>query len=240
MEEKRTLEVLKTKALTLMEKAGFPLIGTITIEVDKSLPYMGYTTEKNGHPVIVVAGFAVENDMALNLFIHEMSHIYWIQNGHPSHSQQLLLSNVSWIMHGKAVEPYQEKILHTILNTIQDLYADDISFAIFDTKSDLSNFFLGWIHQPVRAKTSQEKWENAEKLINAAFAQANLQRHGVKDVDHKVQKTIDEFLQKIGDPYKGKYQFFKQWMIALPKEVGDKEFEKLLIIYLSEFLRLTN
>ncbi len=240
MSEKEKLEQLKDEALGLMQHAGFGITGDIAVELDEKLPYMGYTTERNGHPVIVVAGFAVKGNMALNLLIHELSHVYRIQSGHPSHDQTLLLSIAGWVMHGKVVEVYQEKIIHAILNNIQDLYADDISFAIFDKTANLNEFFMGWIHEPVTAKTSEQKWENAEKLLSAAFAQGNLERHGIEDTGEKVQKAITHFLKKIDKKYADKYEFFKKLMVDLPEKVTEKEFERLLISYLGEFLKLTN
>jgi len=240
MSDKEKLEQLKEEALGLMKKAGFPITGTIVVETDPKLPYMGYTTERNGHPLIVVAGFALKENMAINLLIHELSHVYRTQSGHPSHDQGLLLSVAAWIMHGRAVEPYQEKIIHAILNNLQDLYADDISFAIFDKTANLNEFFMGWIHEPVAAKTTEQKWENAEKLLSVAFAQGNLERHKIADTGGKVQKAVDHFLKKIDKNFADKYDFFKTFMVDLPEKVTEKEFEKLLISYLGQFLRLTN
>lgn len=233
------LESLKDEAMLLMQKAGYPLQSHITVELNPDLPFMGYTTEKDGKPLIVVAGFALKDNQALNLLIHEMSHVYRTTTGHPSHDQGLLTAITAWVMHGKAVEPYQEKILHSILNNLQDLYADDISFKIFEKHENLNEFFMGWIHEPVPAKTSENRWENAEKLLSAAFAQGNLERHGIKDTEDKVQKAIDTFLKKCDKNIAEKYVFFKEFMVRMPEDVTEKEFEKMLVMYLSEFLKLT-
>lgn len=233
------LKDLKGKALGLMASAGYPLQGDVEVVIDKTLPYMGYTTERNNEKVIVVSGEALSGSMALNLLIHEMSHQYHIQTGHPSHNQQLLLTITAWVMHGKAVEPYQEEILQSILNNIQDLYADDISFKIFEKHERLNEFFMGWIHTPVAVRTLQDRWENAENLVNAAFAQANLERHDVHDTDGKLQKAVAAFLAKCDKRIAEKYTFFKDFMVLMPEQVKEKEFEKMLILYLSEFLKLT-
>jgi len=232
------LEELKKQAISLMAKAGFPLTGEFEVELDEKLPYMGHTTERNGKPLIVVSGKALSGGMALNLFIHELSHLYRIQSGHPSHDQGLLLAIISWVMHGKVVHPYQEKILHSIINNIEDLYADDISFKIFAKGEDLNEFFIGWIHKSVKPKTIEDKWENAEKLLSAAFAQGNLERHHIVDTDNKMQKAINEFLKASDENLVEKYNFFKKFMVALPEKVTEKEFEKLLTAYLGEFLKL--
>lgn len=237
-----TLDQLKKQALDLMAEAGFPLTGEIAVMLDSALPYMGYTTEKDGHPLIVVSGDALKGNMALNLLIHELSHVYRIQSGHPSHKASLLTSIITWVMHGRVVEPYQENILYSILNNIQDVYADDISFKIFakqNSPANLNEFFMGWIHEPVKATTSESKWQNAEKLLSAAFAQANLERHHIKDTDQKVEKALKASLQLYAKPVVHYYPFFKEFMVDMPEEITDREFEKLLTKYLSEFVKLT-
>ncbi len=240
MKHNEKLDALKEKALHLMKSAGFPLTEKIDVVVDETLPYMGYTTAINGQPTIVVSGDALKGDMALNLLIHEMSHQYHIQISHPSHDDQLLTSIIAWVMHGRAVLPYQEKILHSIINNIEDLYADDISFAIFDKNENLNQFFMGWIHQPVKAKSIEDRWENAEKLLSAAFAEGNLKRHHIKDTDDLIQKAIQEFLTQCEPKVASEYDFFRDFMVNLPKELTEKEFEKLLTTYLSKFLKLIN
>ncbi len=232
------LESLKNNALLLMEKAGYPLPNALAVELDQDLPYMGYTTETDTGPVIVVSGDALSGNMALNLLIHEMSHVYRQQSNHPSHDQQLLTSITAWVMHGKVVEPYQEKIIQGILNNIQDVYADDISFKIFEKHEHLNEFFMNWIHEPVTAKTPKEKWENAENLVSAAFAQGNLERHGISDSGEKIEKAIEVLLKKLPHPVAERYGFFKEFLVRMPEDVTEKEFEKMLILFLTEFLKL--
>jgi hypothetical protein len=233
------LESLKEEAMLLMEKAGYPLENTIAVELNPDLPYMGYTTERIGMSVIVVAGFALQNNMALNLLIHEMSHVYRRHTAHPSHNPQLLTATTTWVIHGKVVESYQEKIIESILNNIQDVYADDISFKIFEKHERLNEFFMSWIHDPITSKTAESRWINAERLVSSAFAQANLERHTIPDTGGKVEKAIDAFLAKCDKKLAEKYLFFKEFMVRMPEKVTEKEFEKMLTLYLSEFLKLT-
>ena len=238
-----SLQELKKQAYALMESAGFPLEGDIEVILDQKLPYMGYTTERDGKPVIVVSGMTFSSGSTINLLVHEMSHVYRTQSGHPSHDYNLLTTITAFVVHGRAPEAYQEEILHTILNHLQDLYADDISFVIFDKispKPNLGDFFLGWIHEPILGPASVEKsWGNADRLLSAAFAEANLKRHHVKDKGGKVEKAVGEFLSKIDKKVAEKYEFFRDFMTNLPENPDRKNFEKLLIQYLSEFLKLT-
>ncbi len=236
------LDVIKDHALELMSKAGYPVTLDVSVVLDEKLPFMGYTTDKSGKPVIVVSGLAVSSGGALNLVIHELSHVYRSQSGHPSHDYQLLTAITGWVMQGRIVHAYQEKILHTIINHLQDLYADDISFAIFKEKKqeNLNEFFMGWIHKPhAVTSTSEKAWENGDSLLSTAFAQANLERHNVTDTGEKLEKAVKMFLAKSDKRIVAKYPFFKEFMVNLPEKVTEKEFEKLLIQYLGEFLKLT-
>lgn len=236
------LETLKQEALDRMKEAGFPITGEVAVRVDEKLSFMGYTTEEDGQPVIVVSGNALSSGMAINLLIHELSHVYRIQTGHPSHKYQLLSTITAWILHGRVVLPDQEESIRTILNHIQDLYADDISFKIFaqnEHQQNLNEFFMEWIHTPVKAKSVEQVWTNAGYLLSAAFAQANLERHNVPDTGGKVGKAIEKFLSQTSPRMASQYEFFKDFMVNLPEDITDKEFETLLIRYLSEFLKLT-
>jgi hypothetical protein len=242
-ENSEDLELVKEQALAMMNHAGYPVSSEVDVVLDENLPFMGYTTEQNGTPIIVVSGDALLSGAAINLLIHELSHVYRSLHKHPSHDYQLLTAITSWVMHGRAVEEYQEKILHAILNHIQDLYADDISFKIFDENNpdmNLNEFFMSWIHDPHKKATTPKKiWENADALLSTAFAQANLERHNISDKGGKVEKAVKEFLSQIDPRMAEKYQFFKKFMVLLPEDIKEKDFEKILITYLGEFLKLT-
>lgn len=238
------LEELKTQALALMDQSGFPIEQEVEIQLDPDLPFMGYTTTtETGKALIVVAGFALQSGMAINLIVHELSHIYRSQTGHPSHNYQLLSSIGGWVMQGSVTYEYQQKIVETIMNHIQDVYADDVSFTIFKQKmshENLSEFFMSWIHEPSKAKDpGQRVWENAGNLVSTAFAESNLIRHKVKDNDKKVARAVKAFLDKVDPRLKERYPFFKEFLVRMPENVTDKEFESHLIKYLSEFLKLT-
>lgn len=234
---------LKKQAFALMEGSGYH-VNNVAVVLDENLPYMGHTTEVDGLPVVVVSGMAFSGGMALNLLIHELGHVYRTQSGHPSHDASLIWAVISWVMHGKVVEKYQEEALFEAINHLQDLYSDDIFFKIFDkdmASENINEFFLGWIHKPIKnVKTRKGSWTNAGYLLSAAFAQANLHRHNVKDVGGKVENGVQEFLGKIDKKTADKYEFFKDFMINLPEQVTEKEYEKILIKYLSEFLKIAN
>lgn len=239
----KELLAVKDEALSLMKDAGFEVTGTIEVLLDPSLPFMGYTTEQNGKPIIVVSEDALKGHMAVNLLVHELSHIYRSQEKHPSHDYRFLTNIAGWVTQGKIMYEFQDKIVEDILNHLQDIYADDISFKIFaknTAQGSLNKFFLTWIHAQSLAKDPvQRSWENAANILSAAFAAANLERHGIPDTDGEMAAAIEQFLSKSGEEKKAKFKFFKDFMVLLPEHTTEKQFEKLLIAYLGEFLKLT-
>ncbi|MGH7203584.1 MAG: DUF5781 family protein [Candidatus Levyibacteriota bacterium] len=243
MQNEFRLEELKQQAIALIKVAGFNVRSDVKVVLDEKLPFMGYTTEENDTPTIVVAGFALKSGGTLNLLIHELSHVYRRQTNHPSHDYQLLTTITGWVIQDKLLNSSQEQILQGILNHLQDLYADDISFAVFNANPanpNLNEFFMTWMHPPSKATDPEQKaWENAAALLNTSFAQANLERHKVPDSDNKVADAVKDFLSKMDKSFADKYSFFETFMVNLPEEVTKKEFENLLIKYLSEFLKLT-
>ena len=130
---------LKNKALTHMLNAGYPIKEEVLLDVDDKLPFMGYTTERDGKTLIVIAGWSLKSDMSMGLIIHELSHVYRTETKHPSHNFSLHNKVLLKVLNNKKVYPYQQEIVHTIINNLQDLYADDISFAVYIKDSHKEN-----------------------------------------------------------------------------------------------------
>jgi chorismate synthase len=117
-------------AIEMMKKAGYDIGTKVKVVVDPKLPFMGYTMPQGRNFTIVVSGGAVGSGLLEGLLVHEMSHVYRILTNHPSHNGEVLEEAVDKL--GKKVDlrDYQQKIIHDLLNDIQDLYADDISFKV--------------------------------------------------------------------------------------------------------------
>lgn len=148
-------------ALKMME-SGFEISDKLEVVVDAQLPFMGYSTERRGGHVIVISGVALKSGMIEELLIHEMCHIYRTDTNHPSHNHELLDRVGLHVIHeNQLTEEYQIRIIQQAVNHIQDLYADDIAFKVFEKSklfpSDQAlDFFLSWIQDtPVNARTNK-------------------------------------------------------------------------------------
>ncbi len=244
------IEESAKNAFAMMRKAGFEIKNSIGIAVDENLPFMGYTSGTREEHLIVVSGMATRSELLEGLLVHEMCHIYRTETMHPSHDPKLLSEVIDHIVreHGLTRE-YQLRILHQVVNHIQDLYADDIAFKVFEESEHklfplerIRDFFLGWIRiEPVElGDESQESWMNAATMLNNAFAMSNMERHGVEDIDGKAENLNKQFLTKANSNLSKGFDYFIRLMTHLEEDVSEEDFRKILREYLDHFVRLTN
>jgi hypothetical protein len=233
------------KALKLMRDSGFEISGRVEVVVDADLPFMGYSTQRAGGNVIVVAGRAVESGMIESLLIHEMCHIYRTEKKHPSHNKDLLNRVGHKVILGFLLKrDYQIKTIQQAVNHIQDLYADDISFQVFKksqvfTPEQAHAFFLDWINdKPVSGKSIKTRWLNVGIMLNNCFAFSNLTRHRIPDIDDKVQKAVEKFLSQTDKAVKETFPYFQNFMTKLKENVTEHEFEEDLTKYLNNAVTL--
>jgi len=236
------LDELLNKALTILYRKGFPINEKIEISVDSKLPFMGYTTKISGQTKIIISHWAQKSDMLMGLIIHELSHVYRTQTLHPSHNFDLLNRVLTAVFRDLPITPQHEQILHKLLNHLQDIYADDISFKAYIGKSlpqnYLVDFFLDWVRVPDPNKQSGlESWDNAEAILSTAFATANASRHIKSGGVLKKPKIID-FLHHLSPEQIIFFNYFHHFMVDLPDPVSDSDFTHLLTEYLHQFLRL--
>jgi hypothetical protein len=232
-------------ALHLMRDSGFAVSGKVEVSVDAALPFMGYSTQRAGGNLIVVAGRAVESGMIEGLLIHELCHIYRNKQNHPSHNKELLNRVGYNMLHEYELsKDYQVKTIQQAVNHIQDLYADDISFQVFKKSQTLTEeqshtFFLDWINDtPLKGKSVKTRWLNVGTMLNNCFAFSNLTRHKIKDIESKVKKAVDRFLSQTGAGMKESFPYFREFMANLRENVTEQQFEKDLTEYLNKVVKL--
>lgn len=232
-------------ALRLMRDSGFAASGKVEVSVDADLPFMGYSTQRAGGNIIVVAGRAVGSGMIEGLLIHELCHIYRTEQNHPSHNRELLNRVGYHVLHEYELsKDYQVKTIQQAVNHIQDLYADDISFQVFKKSQVFAEeqahaFFLDWINDtPVSGRSSRTRWLNVGTMLSNCFAFSNLTRHKIKDIKGKVQKAVEQFLSQTEEDMKEAYSYFKEFMTNLKEDVTEQQFQKDLTEYLNKIVKL--
>lgn len=237
----------KNEALRMMKDAGFEIVKEVQVLVDPKLPFMGYSTRKEGKDTIVVAGQALQSGMIEGLLVHEMSHIYQTHALHPSHNHELLgrvQKNISG--RGDLTADYQISTIQEAVNHIQDLYADDVAFQAFKKTRTLQNgrisdFFLSWIEEkPTPRKDLKGVWLNVRTMLNNCFVLSNMMRHGLRDIENRASNKVKKFLSKADEHLRNEFPYFKDYMINLKDNPCEEEFEKSLIDYLVRTIELAN
>jgi len=229
----------------MMKDAGFEISDKLKVEIDPKLSFMGYSTKRDGTDIIVVAGKALESGMIEGLLIHEMSHIYRINANHPSHNSKLLNRVGRFIIdRSHLTRDYQIKIIQQAVNHIQDVYADDIAFQVFNQSGAFPpdqafSFFLDWINdKPVDSKSSITVWLNIGIMLDNCFALSSMIRHNVPDINNQAENKTQKFLTRTNELMKKEFPYFKDFMTNLKENITEKEFEKDLTNYLIRIVEL--
>src|SRR5256884_2168204 len=240
-----TVRKAQQTAIEMVEKAGFDIGNKVKVVVDPKLPFMGYTMPQGDSFTIVVSGGAVGSGLLEGLLVHEMSHVYRIQTNHPSHNGQILEEAVDNLGKKGGLRDYQQKIVHDLLNDIQDLYADDISFKVLRNSpilasDQMTKFLPDWVQdEPAKSRDAvMDNWTNASILTHNARAIAQMGRHRVKDTGSRAEQTNKTFLSQISPSVAGRFQYFRNLLQNLREEMTAEEYRALLADYLRQFLEI--
>jgi len=219
--------------------AGLPMAGLADVVIDLTVPGEG------GRFRIVVSGGAVESGMLEGLLAHEMSHIVRMRTRHPSHNPRIIEAAIRQVGDGVATTDYQRKILHDLVNNVEDLYADDIAFEVIRkvglmTAKEATEFLQNWVEDaPSEARDrTRARWENAWRLANNARAIAQMERHGVEDTGGVAAAASDRLLSRMGPAARGPFEYLRNLLVNLKKGITEDEYRKLLVDYLGRFLEV--
>jgi hypothetical protein len=232
-------------ALEMMRKAGYDIGTKVKVVVDPKLPFMGYTMPQGGNFTIVVSGGAVGSELLEGLLIHEMSHVYRIETNHPSHNGQIIEEAVDNLGKKTILRDYQQKIVHDLLNDIQDLYADDISFKVLRNtpimESDqMTRFLQDWVKdEPAKSRDPvMDSWINASIMTHNARAIAQMARHRVEDIGDRAEQANKRFLSQVSPRVSGPFEYYRNLLENLREDMTAEEYRKLLADYLRQFLEI--
>lgn len=225
-----------------MARAGYKIPDNVRVSVDPTLPFMGYTMPTRNGFNVVVAGGAVTSGMLEGLLMHEMGHIVRITTNHPSHNAEILEEAMERA--GNNLADYQQKIIHDLLNDIQDLYADDLTFkALHDSPvlstAQLTEFLQSWVKDtPERSgNPKQDRWANTSLMAHNARAIAQMTRHKIDDVGRVAAKANESFLDQVTPNIAKEYDYFRDTLTNLRENMTADEYRKLLAAYVDHFVK---
>jgi Family of unknown function (DUF5781) len=233
-------------AIAMMKKAGFDPGDGIRVSVDPKLPIMGYTRPDGKGYRVVVSGGAVDSRMLEGLILHELSHIYRMRSGHPSHNAQVIGEAVGSLGKHAVVHDYQQKVIYDLTNNVQDLYADDIAVPIMKESGMmppglLSRFFQDWVKsEPAKEKDATKlRWLNGWIMANNARAIGQMARQGVEDLDRRASDANRRFLSRVDSSIASRFGYFLDLLSNLKEDVTYDDYRRLLADYLRNFVRMT-
>jgi len=231
--------------MSMMRDVGFEIAQPVEVVVDSNLPFMGYTIPQGDGFRIVVSGTAVSSGMLEGLLVHEMSHIYRMQTNHPSHNGRIIGTVLSKLVSRSPLQEYQQQVLHNLVNHIQDLYADDIALKVFRTSGvlsmeQLSRFFQGWVKDtPVESgDPRRDRWVNSSIMVNNARAIGQMARHGIEDIGGSASKSNARFLSHVSSNVAEHFDYFRNLMTNLDRNITEEGYRVLLLEYLKRFLQI--
>ncbi|HEV2225421.1 MAG TPA: DUF5781 family protein [Nitrososphaerales archaeon] len=232
-------------AMEMMKKAGFDIGNGIKVSVDPKLPFMGYSRPDVRGYRVVVSGSAVDSIMLEGLILHELSHIYRMKTGHPSHNAQVVEEAISSLGKKPLQHDYQRKIIYDLTNNIEDLYADDIAVRIMKDDKKLppdlmSRFLQDWVKsEPAEGKDAIKiKWLDGWTMANNARVIGQMTRHRVADLGGRAAAENQRFLSKVDPSIANRFGYFLNLLTNLREDVTEDEFRKLLEDYLGSFVEM--
>jgi hypothetical protein len=244
-ESKARANNAKDAAIEKMRKAGFEVGDGIQVSVDPDLPFMGYSRPEGRGYRIVVSGGALDSVMLEGLLLHELSHVYRMKTGHPSHNAQIVGEAVGSLGEQALKHDYQRKIIYDLTNNIEDLYADDIAVRIMKDDKTLppellSRFLQDWVKSDLAEgdNPGKARWLNGWTMANNARAIGQMSRHSVEDLGGRAAAENQRFLSKIDPSIADRFGYFLNLLTNLRENITDDEYRKLLTDYLGSFVNM--
>jgi len=232
-------------ASRMMKESGFGLKSDVKIAIDPNLPFMGYSMPLGRGYGVVVSGGSVGSGMLEGLIVHEMSHIYRMENNHPSHDAEIIEQAIDKIGKQYLSHDYEQKIVHDLLNDIQDLYADDISMKVIKKgqilePGQINSFLQDWVKdEPAESgDPKRDNWVNASIMVHNARAIGQMTRHNIEDTGGKAAQSNKRFLSQMPTAVAIQFQYFRDLMVNLKENMTRDQYRKLLADYLNRFLEV--
>src|SRR5437660_6242408 len=230
-----TVRKARQTVFFLKQKTAYEIGTKVKVVVDPQLPFMGYTMPQGGNFTIVVSGGAVGSGLLEGLLVHEMSHVYRIRTNHPSHNSQILEEAIDNLGTKVVLRDYQQKIVHDLLNDIQDLYADDISFKVLGNSpimasDQMTRFLQDWVKdEPVKSDDGvMDSWINASIMTHNARAIAQMARHRVEDTGVLAEQANKSFLSQVSPSVAGRFEYFRNLLQNLREDMQAEAYRALL------------
>ena len=164
---------------------------------------------------------------------------------HPAQTCDILEEAVNNLGKEAVSHDYQQKMIHDLLNDIQDLYADDIAFKVLRntpilSSGQMSSFLQDWVKdEPAKSGTAaRDGWINTSIMTHNARAIAQMSRHRVEDTGGKAEQANKRFLSQISPRIAEHFEYFRNVLANLREDMTNEQYRILLADYLHRFLEI--
>jgi len=202
-----------------------------------------WTAHYDDHHVLNISRQAATSAMARELALHELAHMVRYEQGHASHTQStdeaLFLA-----LSGRDVERRKLTHCYQIANHMRDIYADDITLSVAPA-AKLVQFLESQLAAAVAdapgpspaatAPDSRRVSVGADPditAVNAAFALALVERHGLIDTEHRL---YDLARAAATDAPTVGMETFKRLFRTLSEDPSESDFRRDLVTATREY-----
>ncbi|QGN06254.1 hypothetical protein Hrd1104_02410 [Halorhabdus sp. CBA1104] len=185
----------------------------------------------DGH-ILSISQQAATSVMARELTLHEFAHMHQHEQRHPSHT--LSTDEIIFLaLAGRSVERRTLTQCYQIINHARDIYADDVWIDVSPTaklarffESGLAGALIDRPSEPVGWERSSGSDDPEITAVNAAFAVALVERHGLADPDHRIYDLAQAAATDA--PNLG-FEYFREQFRDLSTDPTESEFRSALV-----------
>lgn len=161
-------------ALGRMRGKGYGIGSKVSLSVDPKLAIMGYAKNEGGVHKIVISEWALDSEMLGGLVLHELAHIYFMEQDASTHDSKILEEVLQEMKERDGLRAREVEYLIDAFNHLQNIIVDDVVFAVMEEKElpFVKKFFSEWISE----RRSGDPVLDASLLCRNAFAIASLKR----------------------------------------------------------------
>ena len=223
-------------ALGRMKQKGYPIKSRVALNVEPNLAIMGYARKEGQTHRILISEWALDSEMLGGLVLHELSHVYFTEQGASSHDSQILEEVVEELRERDGLRAKETEYLIDAFNHLQNVMVDDVVFAVMGDKERemTKRFFAEWVSD----RPTGDPVADAGLLCRNAFAVASLKRRSLFDKGNDMYYRNESFVSVLGSKSGEDFEWIEDFLEKASPEWDRKRFRDELQKYFDRILSL--
>ncbi|MDG6901696.1 MAG: hypothetical protein JRM80_07010 [Nitrososphaerota archaeon] len=223
-------------ALGRMKQKGYPIKSRVALNVEPNLAIMGYARKEGQTHRILISEWALDSEMLGGLVLHELSHVYFTEQGASSHDSQILEEVVEELRERDGLRAKETEYLIDAFNHLQNVMVDDVVFAVMGDKERemTKRFFAEWVSD----RPTGDPVADAGLLCRNAFAVASLKRRSLFDKGNDMYYRNESFVSVLGPKSGEDFEWIEDFLEKASPEWDRKRFRDELQKYFDRILSL--